>query len=165
MLQVSRRADYATRIMITLGLQEGGTCLSARVVSQRASVPKAFLHKITANLVKANLVRTFVGPAGGLALARPAAQINMLQIMEATDGPVCLNRCMLRPGECHRDLICPAHDFWGRLQAEIVRQLREARLDLLVSEARDLIQHPRRRQNVPYLVPEQHIEVISSDGQ
>ncbi len=143
MFQITRRADYAVRILLDLGAQPAGQWAQAQDISRRMAVPRAFLHKITADLVKAKLVVTFPGPTGGLALARPAAEIDLLQVLEAIDGPICLNTCLLRPRECPRDRICPAHTFWGRLQAGLIQQLRGATLDVLVTEARALQSAPR----------------------
>jgi len=113
-------------------------------IVRNTSVPKAFLHKITADLVKAGLVKTYPGPAGGLALARPAHSVNLLQILEAIEGPICVNICQLRPRECPRDLICPAHTVWGRLQGMIIQQLQNTVLDKLVEEAKFLKKNPRK---------------------
>lgn len=153
MFQISRRADYAVRIMIELGLQGEGTAVPARQIARRTGVPKAFLHKIAADLVKADLVRTYAGPGGGVALARPLPAVNMLQILEATDGPVCLNLCLIRPQECPLDQICSAHTTWGRLQTIIVQELEAATLQLLVEEARIYRKSPNKSPDVPYLNP------------
>lgn len=152
MLQISRRTDYAVRIMIELGLQPEGESMPSREVARKTGVPKAFLHKITADLVKANLVRTFSGPTGGLALARPSAEVSLLQIVEGVEGPICLNVCLVRPRECPRDQICSAHALWGRLQTLVVQELESVSLHHLITEAGELRQHPaRQRRDIPYL--------------
>jgi Rrf2 family protein len=158
MFQISRRADYAIRIMIELGLQ-AEQCVPSREISRRTNVSKAFLHKITADLVKANLIRTQAGPKGGLRLNHPLTQINLQQILEAVEGPICLNICLLHPRECERDAICPAHDFWGRLQTSIVAQLQAATLAELIKEARELKSQPRQRDHIPYLINRNNIGV------
>ncbi len=150
MFQISRRADYAVRLMLELGL-EPDESLSVRQLSVRTNVPKPFLHKITVDLVRAGLVQTQSGPNGGLKLNRPVDQINMQQILEAVEGPICLNTCLLRPNECERDLFCPAHTFWGALQKMVVQQLQKATLAYLLEEARNLTIYPRRRADIPYL--------------
>lgn len=158
MFQVSRRADYAVRIMVDLGLRKKRPSsgesqrTAAQEVAKSTAVPKAFLHKISADLVKAGLLRTYSGPAGGLELARPTANISMREILEAIEGPLCLNSCLLRPQECPRDHLCPAHSFWGRLQISILKQLEETTLELLVEEALALRKGPRQ-QEIPYLYP------------
>ena len=158
MFQISRRADYAIRIMLELGLQ-AGCWMPARQISRRTNVPKAFLHKITADLVKANLIQTQAGPSGGLQLNHPITQINLQHILEAVEGPICLNSCLIRPQECERDAVCPAHGFWGRLQTSIVQQLQATTLAELIEEANDLKKQPRQRDDVPYLINRLDIEV------
>lgn len=142
-LEITRRADYATRLMIELGKQTDQTWVSAEKLRQETGVPKPFLHKITADLVRADLVKTFPGPTGGLALARPQNKINLLQILEAIDGAICINVCQLRPQECPRDRICPAHTVWGDLQMTISRKLQSVSLADLVKQANYLKKHPR----------------------
>ena len=154
MFQISRRVDYAVRMMIELGLHEA-EFMSAQRMSARTDVPKSFLHKIAVDLSKADLVRTQAGPGGGLALGKPVDQINLLHIVEAVDGPICLNVCLIRPQECKRDRFCPGHDFWGRLQLSLMQQLQEASLAQLVEEAEALMKSPRSkdmRDGIPYLV-------------
>lgn len=143
MFQISRRVDYAVRMMIELGVQPPGSFLSARRVSARTAVPKAFLHKITADLVRANLIHTQTGPTGGLALQCDVAEINLLHIVEAIEGPVCLNVCLIRPQECNRDRFCPGHEVWGNLQMMIVAELERTSLAVLVNEAKRLQKEPR----------------------
>lgn len=156
MFQITRRVDYAVRIMLELGSEPGRARIHARELARRTDVPKAFLHKIVGDLLKAGLVRTYSGPNGGVALAQPATSISMLQIVEAIDGPICLNTCLLRPRECPRDLTCPAHGFWAQLQAGIVQRLQGATLDKLVAERRVLKRSPHRR-DIQYLFPDQEV--------
>ena len=151
MFQVTRRADYAIRMMIELGQLDPGDCLSARNLSRKTAVPKAFLHKITTELAKAELVRTFAGAQGGLALAKPPREISLLQVIEAVEGAFCLNSCLIRPRECPRDVICPGHGIWGRLQNTLVEELKAITLAELAAEALQLKAQPQRPINMPYL--------------
>jgi len=141
------------RIMVELGQREGVESTSAREISRRTAVPKAFLHKIVAELGKASLVRTYSGSSGGLVLARAASTITALEIIEAIEGPICLNVCLLRPHECPRDMICPAHSLWGRLQQAVVTELQETTLAQLAEEAKALKKQPQRPSSVAYLFP------------
>jgi len=140
--------------MIELGMQPAGSFMSARRVSARTAVPKAFLHKITADLVRTNLIVTQTGPTGGLALLQPCTEITLLHIIEAIEGPICLNICLLRPQECNRDRICPGHDVWGRLQTMLINELQSTCLASLVEEAFRLKKNPRAgTADIPYLYP------------
>lgn len=144
MFKLSRRADYATRILLELAVAEDQK-LTAQQAAKRCGIRLPFLHKAVADLVAAGLLTTQTGPGGGMTLARPASQINMLQAIEAVEGSVCLNACLLRPAECPRDRICPAHTFWGRLQNLVVTELQQTTLDQLADEFRVLRQKPRPR--------------------
>jgi len=151
MFQISRRADYAVRIMVELGARPMGEYVPAREVSRLTNVSKTFLHKIAVDLSRGGLIRTQAGPAGGLTLARSAQKINLLQILETVEGPLCLNSCLLRPEECPRDLTCPAHGFWARMQTMLAKELSSTILDQLVAEAAALKEQPRSRAHIPYL--------------
>ena len=144
MFPLTRRADYAVRIVLELGDNADGQRMPAVEVAQRVDVPLAFLRKIVVDLARAGLVQTYSGPNGGLTLARPVASINLVHILEAIEGPIRLNTCLVRPKECPREHICPAHGFLGRLQANLIQQLQEATLDKLVAEKRELEHRPRR---------------------
>ena len=83
MFPLTRRADYAVRIMLELGDKaDSGQRMPASQVAQKAGIPLAFLRKIVADLVKSRLVQTYSGPGGGLTLAQPAASINLVHILE-----------------------------------------------------------------------------------
>ena len=138
MFRITRRADYALRIMLALGEQPEGFWVQTTTIAKEMGIPQPFLHKITATLVQAGLVQTRPGSNGGLALAQPASQINLRQILEPIDGSVCLNVCQERPRTCPRDTICPAYGFLGRLQALIIYELENTTLDVFIAEAQEL---------------------------
>lgn len=142
MFPLTRRADYALRIMLELGDKtDSGQRVPAAQIAQHTNVPVAFLRKIVADLSRAGLVRTYPGPSGGLTLAQPATTINLAHILNVIEGPICLNTCLVRPRECPRDHTCAAHNFLARLQQNLVQQLQEATLDKLITEKRELEHH------------------------
>ena len=141
MFALTRRADYAIRIMLELGDNTDGQLIPAAQVAEKADVPLAFLRKIVADLVKSGLVQTYSGPNGGLMLAQSVKSINLKHILTAIEGPICINTCMVRPRECPRDHTCPAHGFLDRLQESIIQQLQDATLEKLVAEKRELEHH------------------------
>jgi Rrf2 family iron-sulfur cluster assembly transcriptional regulator len=60
---------------------------------------------------------------GGVSLARPPEEITLLQVVEAVDGPIVLNHCLLRAGICDREPDCAAHDVWAEIQNRLVYEL------------------------------------------
>lgn len=135
MFQINRKTDYAVRVLLALAKRPLGSRLSTQVIQSEMRVPRPFLQRIVAELARAGLLRTFLGPRGGLELARPAAQINLLHIWEAIEGPLLISDCLKGPGECPLDHGCPVHHRWGRIQAFLTQELQAATLEKLAQGA------------------------------
>jgi len=60
-------------------------------------MPERFLLQVLRGLVNHGLLTSTRGVDGGYSLARPASEISLLQILEATDGPLTAE---LPPLEC-----------------------------------------------------------------
>ncbi len=116
MLRISRRADYAVRIMIAAAQAPPGAYIAAPRIGEDMLIPQPFLAKVIGDLKHGGLVRTASGRSGGVSLARSAHTITLRHIIEAIEGPIVLNACLLRPGECPRDQVCPAHPVWSHIQ-------------------------------------------------
>jgi len=138
-MPLSRRGDYGLRLILELALLPPGEVAPAATVAEKQNIPLPFLNKIIGQLVVAGLVRTYRGASGGVALARPAAKISILDVVEALDGPVLLNYCLRAPGDCDRDYICPIYLAWGRAQANLIQFLRSTTFDHLAHQARQLM--------------------------
>ena len=136
MLRITRRADYALRLLLELGAAPSGGRLASRLLSRRAGIPLPFLHKVSADLQRAGLVLAQPGPRGGLALAAPPDRITLRAVFEAVEGPVALNACLVRPAECPRTRRCPAHRSLARLQDLVVGEFEGTTLQDLLDEAR-----------------------------
>ncbi len=129
-MQLSQRADYAMRMMVDLACLSNDQRTTIGEVAQRQDVPKPFMAKIASQAAVAGLMVTQRGTGGGLALGQPADSITMLQIVEAIDGPLALNRCTFEPSRCPRLNKCAVHPIWEKVQ----QQLKELLSNILLSE-------------------------------
>jgi len=136
---ISRGAEYAIRAMLDVAAAEGRAQETTKEVAEHQGIPKVFLPKIVQRLVQAGLLRAHRGPAGGIALSRPPDQINMRQIIEAMDGPIALNTCLILPSECPRESICPIHEVWVKTQRNLLESLESITLADLVARGKELI--------------------------
>ena len=118
MFEVSRRADYAVRCMLALGELKDGKRKKVGEICKEMGVPQAFLYQISQDLIRAELVSTKAGPDGGLELARDTDEISLLEIIEAVEGPICVNICLERPGECPQGQDMPCSSFLGGFSAK-----------------------------------------------
>lgn len=130
-MRLTRQGDYAVRVMLDLASQPAGVPIRRAQIQARQDVPAAYLAKIVQALARADLVRTLAGAHGGVMLNAPAEAITLLQVIEAVEGPIRLNRCVEAPGACPRDRFCPVHPVWVRLQALLTRELSDVTIGAL----------------------------------
>jgi len=121
-MQLTRQADYAVRVVLDLSVRPQRQSRTGEI-ARRQRIPPAFLRKIVQTLARAGFVRTVRGADGGVSLVREPAAITLRQVIEAVEGPVRLNRCLIRRGECALDRICPVHPVWQHIQDVMVREL------------------------------------------
>ena len=136
---ISRGAEYAIRAMLDVAATEGRAQKTTKEVAEHQGIPKVFLPKIVQRLVQAGLLRAHRGPAGGIALSRPPDQVNMRQIIEAMDGPIALNTCLILPGESPRESNCPIHEVWVKTQRNLLESLESITLADLDARGKELI--------------------------
>jgi Rrf2 family protein len=122
-MEITRQADYAVRIVLDLAAHNGGGILRSDDVARRQLIPRAYFTKVVQALVRAGYMRTLRGARGGIQLARDPGRITLRQVIEAVEGPIRLNRCLLVPGECALELTCVAHPVWERIQSVLLREM------------------------------------------
>ncbi|TDA65701.1 MAG: Rrf2 family transcriptional regulator [Clostridia bacterium] len=130
-MQLTRQGDYAVRIVLDLAVHDEWQ--AAREVAERQGIPEAFFHKTVGCLSRAGLVETARGARGGLRLARPAFAITLRDVIEAVEGPVALNRCLLEGTTCERVGFCPAHPVWVRAQMAFLEELQKLSIQEIVA--------------------------------
>jgi Rrf2 family protein len=87
-MRVSAKADYAIRAAAELAAAEGSAHLRAERIADAQEIPIKFLETILLELKHAGIVRSQRGAEGGYALARPAAEISLADVIRAVDGPL-----------------------------------------------------------------------------
>ncbi len=122
-MQLTREGDYAVRVLVDLAGRPRGDVVRTEDLTLTTGVPRAYLAKIIQALARANLVLTRQGPGGGVSLGEDPAGITLRRMVEAVEGPIHLNRCLVRAGECPRDTFCAVHPVWARIQAVLLREL------------------------------------------
>ena len=89
---LTNKAKYGLRAMCALQGGEG-RWMQARAIAARANVPEKFLEAILVELRKAGFVESRRGHLGGHALAKPAGEIMVGDLIRAIDGPLAPVRC------------------------------------------------------------------------
>lgn len=122
-MQITRQADYAVRAVLELATNDSNERLTAEEIAERRAIPLAFLSKTLGRLAEVGIVTTRRGVKGGVELGRPPANITLLEVVEAIDGPIALNECVLNEDACRWTDSCPVHGVWCQLQNQLRSQL------------------------------------------
>lgn len=120
---------------------------SSRDLADMQGVPAAMLSKIMPKLEKAGIVTSTPGIAGGYELARPAAQVSVLEVVDAIEGDRKLFDCReVRRGCALFGEAPPAWSVSGvcGIHAVMIRAERQMRAELAKTSLADLVRGVRR---------------------
>ena len=133
---IRRNTDYALRAMLRLARNYNNGTIPARQLAQQEGIPYQLACKLLQRLHRAGLVRSVMGPRGGFELSRKPAQVTLGGIVNAIQGPVSLNRCLLGFDRCPHQRNCLIRRGLAGLQRQIDQFLQGMTLaDLLANRA------------------------------
>ena len=104
---ISPTAEYALRAMVAIA-QHGGDAVVTSTIAEITRVPAGYLPKVLQTLRRARLVDSKRGVGGGFTLARPAAEVTVLEVVNAVDPIRRIDRCPLGI-DSHGTSLCPLH--------------------------------------------------------
>jgi len=85
-MRLSKKTDYALRVLFTLVEHHGRGPLPIRELARRNAVPKRFLEHIMLDMKSEGWVRSVAGARGGYELARRPEELTMGQVVRRFDG-------------------------------------------------------------------------------
>lgn len=110
-------AEYALRALAELATGAPAESVPAADLARRTGVPEAYLSKVLRRLVEAGLLHGTRGHGGGFILARPAAKIRFLDVLEAVDAMPAENRCIFGQPRCSEASPCLLHPAWSKMKS------------------------------------------------
>lgn len=149
-LNLTLAGEYAIASLSRLALMSNGedsVPVSVEALAASQKIPPAFLSKILGQCAKAGILRTKKGPRGGVALARPAAAIPLLEIVEACEGSLARDFCVFYARRRCEGPSCPVYCPLRRDEDELAGRLGRT---TLADMAESLRAHPdARKTDVP----------------
>lgn len=122
-MQLTRAADYAVRVMIELAALPPDARVSLPSLARATEAPESFLSKVLQSLTRAEFITSQRGQSGGFSITSRGRQASMREVIEAIDGAICLNVCLMHGRSCARKAHCPAHPVWARAQQAMLQVL------------------------------------------
>jgi len=142
MLSLTKKTDYALVALATLGRRRaaGEGPVSARVVAEEYGLPQPLLMNILKELAQAKIVVSKRGATGGYELAGEPADLTVLEVVTAIEGPVRLAECcdglpVVGQGCVVEAASCPARGAVRLLHRRIVGLFERMTLADLLAEA------------------------------
>ena len=137
-MQLTRAADYGVRVMIYLATLPEDQRAPLPDLARATQAPESFLSKVLQSLAHAELIISRRGKAGGFAILPRGREASMREVIEAVDGPICLNICLNGSKDCDRKPTCSAHPVWARAQRAMLDVLMAATVSAMAAKASPL---------------------------
>jgi Rrf2 family transcriptional regulator, cysteine metabolism repressor len=145
----STKAEYGVRLMVELGRRAGETApedaepVALAAVAEAEHLPLSYLEHLVAKLRQAGLVTSVRGAHGGYRLAKAPSEIEMLDVVEALEGPIAPMECFHADREgrvqCSHEVdeghACATKLLWTRVQGGVTKALTSTTLADLVEFA------------------------------
>jgi Rrf2 family iron-sulfur cluster assembly transcriptional regulator len=135
-LELTRRAAYAIRAVITLAREDGGDVVPASTIAREMHIPVRFLPQVLGDLSRAGLVEARLGRSGGYRLTKSPAAVSLLDVIEATEGDTRRRSCVLTGLPCGESAeTCDVHELFSDAQAALLERLGSANIaDVVTSD-------------------------------
>ena len=86
-LSFNAKTSYGLLALLELaGIQAQGGRLQVSAIAQRQDIPERYLEQLLTSLRKGGLLNSSRGPRGGYQLARPAAMIQLSEVLDCLEG-------------------------------------------------------------------------------
>ena len=124
MMMISTRGRYALRILADLAENQKDGYVTLKEAADRPEISEKYLESIMKDLVKGKVIEGLRGKGGGYRLARPADEINVLDVLHITEGsmvPVACLEAGSRP--CARTGACRTLPLWEGLYEVVCKYL------------------------------------------
>lgn len=128
----SQTVEYALRAVVHLASESPELCTTDRI-SVATKVPKPYLTKVLQGLADAGVVVLRRGLGGGVQLARPPAELTLLDVVNAVDPIRRIKTCPLEL-RSHGVRLCPLHFRLDQALASIEDAFRRTTLAELLAE-------------------------------
>jgi Rrf2 family protein len=115
-MQILSVTEAGIRTVLYLTLDGQDRWIPGEEICRTQEITPAFLNRIARPLLKRGILSTVRGVGGGFRLGRPPDTISMLEVIETLQGPMLFNECLIAPGTCSRDDLCPVHPVWKQIK-------------------------------------------------
>lgn len=138
-MQLTLYSDYSLRVLIYLGLRPRQLCTITEI-AEAYGISRNHLVKVVHNLGTLGWIDTARGRGGGMALSRPADQINIGAVVRQTEPGFTLVECFdMTTNSCPLASVCALKGALQAAQAAFLQVLDSYTLADLLKNPNDLM--------------------------
>ena len=138
-MRITTWAEYGLICALHLARRAGSGPVTGRDVAARERLPGDYVEQILLRMRRAGIVDSTRGARGGYALSRPASEISVRDVIQASELTTFDLHCVSHPVDAERCAAaenCSIRPVWLLLQQRIDEVLEGVKLsDLLTDEA------------------------------
>lgn len=133
-MRLTQFSEYALRAAIYLARNRDRTVKLAEI-AEAQNIPPASLSQPLRWLAGKGIILSRAGFQGGYRLHKNPAEISLRQVIEAAEGPLFYNDCLVhgRPCETSQDHWCPVHEIWEEAKRSFLATLERYSLEEMAS--------------------------------
>lgn len=132
---LSKSCIYAIQAAIYVAAEQTDGYVPINKIADRLNISFHFLTKVLQDFTHAGLMNSYRGPRGGVALAKPAREITLHNLVDAIDGTSIFTECMLGLPGCGHAEPCPTHEQWVEVRQQFTTLAQQLTLHDMATKA------------------------------
>lgn len=139
---LSKKTKYAIRALIALGNNFGKESINISTIAEQQRIPKKFLEQILLEMRNAGFLFSKKGAGGGYSLLKDPKEINLVQVIRLTGGPISQLPCVSlnfyhKCEECRDEETCGIRDAFLNVRDATLKVLSETSIADLIEKERN----------------------------
>jgi Rrf2 family transcriptional regulator, iron-sulfur cluster assembly transcription factor len=130
---LNQTADYALRATLYMAHNGADRSYKATAVANALGLPANYLSKIMYELVRARVLTSVRGPAGGYTLAVEPARLSIDRIVAPFQDLEPRRKCLMGNRRCDMRNPCIAHRHWSEVKNNFISTLQNTTLATLLA--------------------------------